>query len=236
MEEKRLFIGAEVWAPWPKEEPRGRHILPENRHLTLEFLGNVKPPELRPPRLTTALVGKTDKLVFLPKKEERIAAYHIEFYGEDLLKSYIGKEYLPHVSVARAPFNKKEWEENFTPLPVIIPAIHLYMSIGNLTYKPLATHKLPLPFVEIEHAADIAFHIYGNTLAEIFLHAQIALAFKFPPLLKYVNEGKPTSLDEIIMALNVIVALTDQDMGCPFKAVSFHGEYKNNSWEMIVDV
>ncbi len=41
-EEKRLFFGAEVSAPWPKELPQGRVLEEKARHLTLAFLGETR--------------------------------------------------------------------------------------------------------------------------------------------------------------------------------------------------
>lgn len=97
------------------------------------------------------------------------------------------------------------------------------------------------PFHEIEHIADIAFTVKGESLPELHYHAFIALSFYEPQLLKHHHRLLTVdSLDEIIKNLNTIVSIVDAKQGCAFKAVSYHGEIKEDkgtlSWEMIVDV
>jgi len=106
----------------------------------------------------------------------------------------------------------------------------------------LWSYALKEPFLEIEHAADIAFHIRGESIRQLFHNALTALAFKYPALLKFnTDKVHLTDINDIIIALNQIISRTDCAVGCPFKAVSFHGEIKNEvdhilNWEMIVDV
>lgn len=68
----------------------------------------------------------------------------------------------------------------------------------------------------------------------------MALAFECPELVPYLDsEGEVGSLEEVIMKLNEIVTHGDREIGTPFKAVSFHGDVKEEeilTWEMIVDV
>ncbi len=97
------------------------------------------------------------------------------------------------------------------------------------------------PFDEIEHIADIAFIVRGETLLELHYHAFIALSFYDPELLKYKHKLlKTKSLDEIIINLNSLVSVVDAKQGCTFKAISYHGEISENNgiltWEMIIDV
>lgn len=137
---------------------------------------------------------------------------------------------------------ENEWQEAFTPLPMAITGMHLFESIGNLKYEPCWSYPLKPPFKEIEHTADIAFMIYGEDLEQLFRHAFIALAFKFPPLMNFFYEkNEIKNVDDVVMALNRAVSKADEHFGCPFKAVSFHGEINKEqdqalNWEMIVDV
>ncbi len=148
----------------------------------------------------------------------------------------------PHITIARAPFDRNAWEESFSPFPFFIKAIHLYQSLGNLTYESLWSLPLLTPFEEFEHTADIAFLIQGEEMQELHLNAQLALAWKFPPMLPYLfKPAFKNSLNEVIIDLNERVSEADMRIGTPFKAVSFHGEVKKNAqnilqWEMIVDV
>ena len=87
----------------------------------------------------------------------------------------------------------------------------------------------------------MAFHVCGETFNQLFQNAQVALAFDVPlPLGFFSQEKEFASLEEIVIGLNEVVSYADKEIGCPFKAVSFHGEIKKIDdvfhWEMIVDV
>lgn len=261
---KRLFFGAQVEAPWPKDYPNARMIPEEVRHLTLAFLGQNSfskfkkiLPFIPRPSFVIGPVGIAKELVFLPKETSRVVASSIDWlktneplntYQKELSDwlqeqgySLDQRPFFPHLTIARAPFDKEQWQEHFTPLPFFIKAIHLYQSMGNLQYQTLWQCSLLPPFDELEHTADIAFLIRGHSIQELHRHAQIALTFKFPPLIKFYTSHLQNSLEEIIISLNERIALADADVGCPFKAVSFHGTIKPDEenilhWEMIVDV
>lgn len=261
---KRLFFGGEIQATWPKELPHGRVLNEYERHLTLAFLGTTSLtdlqkilPSLPLPAFRFAPVGKLKRFLFLPEKHPHVVAGEIEWlsYGDEIrgfqhtLVSWLkahdfpidAREFFPHVTIAREPFAAGEWKEVKDEIPLIFSAIHLYESIGNLTYVPRWSHAFLLPFEELEHTADIAFCIQAESVPQLHLHAQMALAFKFPPLLPYLPLSEENSLDDIVIALNDLVARADAEIGTPFKAVSFHGEIaridsQTIEWEMIVDV
>jgi len=261
---KRLFFGAEVAAPWPDKLPAA-HLLPiEVRHITLSFLGNIAYSKLQPllkeipvPAFKIEPAAWCDKIVFLPPDSPRVIATNVKWFTKDEpLLSYQKdlavwldshqfkldkREFFPHVTLARAPFRAEDWENAIETLPLQIKAIHLYESLGNLTYVPLWSHHFHPAFTEIDHTADIAFTIYGSSVQQLHLNAKIALAFKFPRLLNYFGSTLHDSLDDIIIDLNYLIAQADAAIGCPFKAVSFHGNIIEEpsmllKWEMIVDV
>lgn len=263
--EKRLFFGAEVTAPWPETYPPGRIIEVPFRHITLAFLGNCSLPSLQSilptspkPDFKIGPAGKSDRLLFLPKHHPRVVAMHIEWlqnqeqlnrFQKNLL-AWLEKEgykvdkreLLSHVTLARSPFDPQIWGASFTELPLYIKAIHLYESVGELRYLSRWEYPFTPPFVEIEHTADIAFHIRGHTLHELYLHAALALCFKYPSMTAYFsNIDLLHSFEDIVAALNALIAKVDVEIGSPLKAVSYHGEVKKNAeglmeWEMIVDV
>lgn len=232
--------------------------------MTLSFLGRASLPALQQilpsaplPSFRIGAVGKCDNVLFFPEENPHVAAGHINWlsHGEEVasfqreLAGWLSEHgykkerraFSPHVTLAREPFSIEEWKKLPCNFPLILTGIHLYESVGNLTYQPLWSHPLLLPFEEFEHTADIAFLIRGESVREIHLHAQMALAFKFPPLLSFFAPESADTLDEIVMALNRLIARTDIEIGIPFKAVSFHGNLKTSSaqileWEMIVDV
>lgn len=265
LEQKRVFFGLEVQAPWPKSLPQGRLLNESQRHLTLAFLGKINYNLLKKtlqsiplPSFKVGFAGKFDQCLFLPLHHPRVVAWHIDFmeekspldaYYEQLIKWLQDKgfkpdtrhSFNPHVTIARAPFNKHAWENAFLPLPCLLNNIHLYESKGQLQYEPVWSFPLESPFEEISHIADVAYWVRGENYDHLYRHAGIALAFSFPEMLPYLEKRDGIhSLDEVIICLNELVAKIDREINCPFKAVSFHSrlEEKNKilHWEMIVDV
>lgn len=262
-DKKRLFFGAQVEAAWPQELPEGRIIPEETRHITLAFLGQIGFLALERllhetplPLFCLGIGGIGAEFLFLPKEEHRVVALNINwledphplFAFQKNLSEWLEQSgytlkkhaFFPHITIARAPFSTEEWKQHFEPTPFFISAIHLYESLGNLDYRSLWNCALIPPFTELEHTADIAFEIRGESIKQLFINAQLALFFKFPPLTQIYTPSAVISLDEIIIELNRMIALADEEFGCPFKAVSFHGKISERGrlliWEMIVDV
>ena len=258
---QRLFFGLEVDSPWPSFYPEGRLISEKQRHITLAFLGFVDPTALQKsiekiplPSFSIGPVGFCDQLLFLPEERPRTVSWHIEWLSEEReLSGYrvellhwldkLGyrtdrRPFLPHLTIARTPFKREEWE-GFSSQPFITKALHLYESIGNLHYPSRWQFPLEPAFEEFEHTADLAFSVRASNLQQLYLHAALALSFKFPPLIAYLKRPNNKTIGDffdVISALNELIAVADQEQGCPFKAVSYHGQFKENSWEMIVDV
>ncbi len=261
---KRLFFAFELKAAWPDALPQGRVLKEESRHVTLAFLGNqslskllqdVKDLPWSEPFLGFA--GWCNKVHFLPKRHPRVVAGHVvwsDFEGVmEVQKALTGwleqheypvdeRPFHPHLTLARSPFRYNDWRKAIHSFPVIATGLNLYESVGNLCYEPVWKFPLIAPIEEIEHTADVAFRIRGKNLREIFLNALVALSFKSSALLHYGTDLEGIeSLDDVIMKLNGVISHADADHGCPFKAISYHGELvreKENQlkWEMIVDV
>ncbi len=263
---KRVFFALEVHAPWPENLPKGHLLDPEDRHATLAFLGDVTIAPLQQyldnqfpsPPFKVGFAGTFSKCLFLPPRHPNVVAWDVDWldnnqplaeYRETFLKwlkvqNYHPKEHegpwLCHVTMARQPFDWDGWKKTFKPLPMTIHAIHLYESLGHSKYKPIWSYPLIPPFQEIEHTADIAFLVNGENASQIHRHAQTALAFRFPALIPFMNQNKFENLEDIILNLNDIIAKADATIGCPFKAISYHGQLQEKDsilqWEMIVDV
>lgn len=263
-QKKRLFFALEVMAPWPLHLPSGRIIHEDQRHVTLAFLGDVsysplekQLAEIPLPAFSLGLVGEFDQPLFLPEKRPHVAAWHVNWLSQqnaliEYQKSLVHwlqaigystdrRPLLSHVTLARTPFNILEWKKAFALLPCMAYRLHLYESLGNSNYQPIWTHTLQAPFEEIEHTADIAFLIRGKNYEELYTHALTALAFRFPPILRELHEETIGSLEKLIAILNEKICKLDATIGCPFKALSFHGKLQPIAghlleWEMIVDV
>lgn len=263
--QKRLFFGFEVDAQWPQDLPKGRILDERHRHMTAAFLGNIDYdlflkilPSIPKPSMRVGLAAQLDACLFLPEHHPRVVAWHVKWIddGSPLLsyqKSLVkwlksnqyhvdDREFLPHVTLCRSPFYPREWKKGFSPLPCGITNLHLYESTGHLQYIPLWTYSIQSPFEEIEHTADIAFNIYGENIKQLHTHSQIALATRFPPLLRYLSKDIDVkSIAEIVADLNSTIARADTEIGCPLKAVSYHEDVQMDQnqvvrWEMIIDV
>jgi 2'-5' RNA ligase len=261
---KRLFFGLEILSAWPEVLPEGRIISEQNRHMTLAFLGSSDFEKLKShlhdmplPDFKVGIVGQFDQPLFLPPHHPHVVAWGISWLEEsqellsfyDALAAWLDKiecpcdrrhGFLPHVTIARPPFHIHDWKKSFSPLPMMTGSFHLYESLGNLEFSKLWTHPLLPPFEEIEHTADIAYLVHAKDFNALFNHAKVALSFSFPPLLPFLTPVKSfNSVEEIVMELNEIVRVADREVGCPFKAVSFHGKLVQDElyhWEMIIDV
>lgn len=259
---QRLFFAAELTGAWPQEFPSGRILKEDDRHLTLVFIGPASLSELMAKMKTMPLppfhlgpASFTTKWVFLPNEQApRVVAAEVDSlvsvvdYQKTLaswLKDqgypYDLRPFLPHLTVARGTFDVEAWKKIPCQIPFYIRSIALLESLGNSRYQHQWRHSFLPPFAEIEHTADIAFLIRGENFQDLYHHAQIALAFKFPPLIAYFSKKThfPT-LDSVIAELNGLLARADLELGIPFKAVSYHDETTFHSghleWRMIVDV
>jgi len=262
---KRLFFGVEVHAPWPQKLPRGRILDAQYRHMTLVFLGNIDftvltklLDDLPKPQSNIGEVGYFDSCLALAPRHPNVIAWHAHWLGignslpdyQKSLAAYLtqcnfhidGRIWLPHITLCRKPFDIQEWNKAFKPLPFYTGSLHLYESMEKNIYTPIWSLAMHAPFVEIEHTADVAFHIRGSTLLQLYYNAFTALAFKFSPLLEFYKQPEDLhSLDDLIILLNDIISRADMSIGSPLKAVSFHGalttiENETLLWEMIVDV
>lgn len=263
MEEGRFFLAFEVSSPW-NEEPPGRYIKKGYRHLTLIFIGKLKRESMEEISKNIPLpsfkVGPSaifDKILFLPRFRPNVVAYEVNWLGNDYpiiyqkeLLNFFEKNgvaiknsrpFLSHVTLCRRPFKRSKWKIYFKKLPLYIESLTLFESFENSRYKRIWKREFVPPFVEIEHTADIAFHIRGKNFLELFKNGFIALSFKSPKIINYFSlPEKIDNIDDVIIALNNIITRCDIAIGSDFKAVSFQAkvemEEKIIKWEMIVDV
>lgn len=263
---KRLFWGMEIISSWPHEWPNGRILAEPDRHLTLLFLGDNhlstildQVNSFPDPGFRIGLGGVFDRPVFLPHRDPNTAGWHIRMLEqEDRVLNFRNRlmswtkeigisvrersddEFLFHATMARQPFVVDEWKKAFQKRPVFLKNIQLYESLGFSNYKVVWTHEILAPFQSKEHTADLAFTVRGESFLQLYIHAALAIAFHFSPFLDYLEEVSFQDIIDVIRQLNVMVARADAEIGCPFKAVSFHSDVVEKDqileWEMIVDV
>lgn len=264
-EQKRLFFGLDIQAPWPHQMPKGRMVAKHHRHLTLAFLGNVPsyPLEESLERfievpLEVGPAGYFDYYLPLPSGHPHVIAWHASFFHDEgavanlqrlladwlLQRGYLvdKKPWLPHVTLCRQPFETHAWEEAFAPIPFYCGGIHLYESKGDLQYIPLWSCPLKAPFEELSPSAGSGFVIRGKDLEQIYHHAITALSFKMPASLESMDL-RPSLLNikQLASSLNELITSVDRKVGSDIKAVSFPGalhEVRGGllELEMIIDV
>lgn len=262
---KRLFLGMNAEAPWPEKWPEGRVIEEPHRHFTFAFIGDEDAnrllalmPRCPKPPFKVGLAGFFDACLLFPPRHPHVVAWRgafgpkqqalIEYQKEveiwlaveDVSFRESQREFVPHATVCRQPFDAKKWQNAFQGLPVISSSLHLFESLGYSKYQSLWNYALPLPFTELPHTADLAFLIRGESLEELHWNASMALCYHHPELLKYCRVvEKINDLNAIIIDLNNLIGVADSECGSPYKAVSFHGDLIKNElleWEMIIDV
>jgi 2'-5' RNA ligase len=259
---KRLFFAMEVVAPWPDKYPAGRLICESDRHLTLAFLGDADLsfierhlPSMPQPSFSMGPTGVFTKPLFLPVHEPHVVAWHVGWWEKErailqyrqTLVEWIRKlgfsiqdSFLPHVTMARKPEKPEEWERSFSPLPFFAKDILLCSSLGHSTYETCWKMAIAAPFTPIEHMADIAYIVRGESLEALYVHAWAALCFFEPLLTVYFVPESPATLLQLIACLNARIAMADSERGCSIKAVSHHGTLRqldnHIEWEMIADV
>lgn len=264
--QKRLFLGFDVSCHWTYEPDDHQMISHKNRHVTMAFLGRQDVEKLLKALKTLSIfpfsispAGFFDACLTMPSAHPTVIAWkmHVLTSGKALFAFHATllkwldekkivcdakhKELFAHVTVSRNLEMAASWQEGFQPIPFLLTAFHLYESLGDSQYRKLWSRMLLPAFEEIEHVADMGYRIRGKTLRDVYLHAQLALAHYDPNVLKFITGPlKMANLDEIIYSLNQVLTKMDIEMGSPFKAISYHGNLRENEgvleWEMIIDV
>lgn len=262
----RLFFGFQIEAAWPKVLPLGRLVAEKERHITALFLGRQDRQKIVSLAETLTELpfaigpaGVFAQCLLFPHKHPRAVVWTIDWHSakeplfafqrslqqlfvENSIIQPEDRDFVPHVTLCRPPFHPQGWQKAFKPLPLMICQLHLFESLGHSTYRSLWHRSFLKAYQEIEHTADMAFIICGQTIRELHAHAQLALAHIYPPFITFFSkEPHVETFDDMIAQLNALIAHTDSAIGCPLKAVSYHGQIKQGpkntlEWEMIIDV
>lgn len=214
---RRVFFGFDAVAPWPDPLPAGRVLRPQDRHVTLAFMGMVEVDSLlklmpycpKPPPM--GAVGAYTECLFLPPKKPRGVAWKLDWWTQkDALYEYqraltewlidcdyaphsTKRGWLPHTTIARGDYSDTQWRQDFRPLPVITTHLHLFESLGHSQYDPLWSLPLQRPFTR---TANLEWQVTGKTLADVYLGAHAALCFDDTRLMPFKNQAIPHTPDE----------------------------------------
>ncbi len=249
-ENGRFFFGYDIKAPWPENEPKGRIIPFESRHMTARFIGTCLRSQIIN-AITSFdfdpffLTGILNAIILLPAKDPHClslvfkpimgaqSSIDLQISLEKLLldtridtrllqQNHI--ERLPHVTLCRTPFDAEEWRKEFHPLTCYCSELTLFETVGPLKYHKIKSWPLLSPFEVLDHTADLAFWIHGRNYTELFYNALLALSFFYLPFSKFIPTQHPsfTHLGIVIDSLNEVISKIDIEIGSPFKAVSRH--------------
>jgi 2'-5' RNA ligase len=250
----RLFFAMRAKLPF-FEIPFGRSLVEKDRHLTLTFLGEKKKDEILSQMQKLPLPfnllspsARCDEILFL----SNVVALNVKFFTDlacvlsikrdldSLFEIDEAQTWLPHITVARAPFDIMGYQKLKINLPALFSSFHLYESKGSLAYDPIWSFEFLEPFEIVSHTADLAFKIRGETFSDLFHSAALAICFQYPHLFKFYEKKECTNLEEVIERLNQFITLCDIEIGSQIKAVSHSSnialENKIYTWEMILDL
>jgi 2'-5' RNA ligase len=205
-DKKRLLFGLEAHAPWPESLADVKTLKARHRHLTLVYFGDVSYKKLHDeirympkPDFRVGPVAISDSSLSLSNRSPDMIAWHVDPFGSDLINDYQyelveyftekgydfdKKKYVKHITLGKSSLLKKEMKKSFKPLPLYFSNLHLYESLKGDQYEPIWTYDLLPPF---EEGKGGQFILYGESFQQIFLNAQIALAFKCPELVPFLD-------------------------------------------------
>ncbi len=256
-DDKRLFFGFEVHAPWPDSLPGANTLKAKHCHLTLLYLGSTSYkkirnliPQMPNPPFRVGPLGVSDACLCLPKRHPDIITWHVEPFGSDPITAYQKevtdflvnhgyeikeKQQIKHITLGRSAILKKELKKSFRPTPLYFKNLHLYESLKGNRYEPIWTHDLLPPFEEVNKGS---FTLYGESFQQVFLNAQIALAFKFPALTPFLDPHyKVRNLHDGGVRLTAIINQAYREANVPIESAFFPEEGKESkgvlTWDLI---
>lgn len=256
---KRLLFGFETHAPWPEGLPEVKTLKAKHRHLTLLYFGDVSYKKLHDeirympkPPFRVGPVAISDSCLCLPKRSPDIVTWHVDPFGEDPINDYQQtlveyfaehdydfekKKYIKHITIGKSVPLKKEMKKHFKPLPLYCSNLHLYESLKGDQYEPIWTYDLLPPFEEQEGGQ---FLLYGESFQQVFLNAQIALAFKFPELVPFLDASyQVRNLHDGGIRLTTLLETAYRAIKIPIEKVTFPDNGKQEkgllSWPLHVE-
>jgi 2'-5' RNA ligase len=208
---KRVFIALKVFSNWKDNQVKGRIIDRKWRHITLAFLGQTEISKLLKfveeiPAiwdLEIPIFGYFNKLLLLPPFKARVLGLNPLFF-ENTEKIFTFQQtltnelaqvgllnqksvnWLPHVSLVRAPFNYLSYSKHFFNFPFYCESIVIYESLGHLKYKELLSYPLKEPFTISETENSILIKAFGLKSEQLNFSLYLGL-IKFSGLNLHLN-------------------------------------------------
>lgn len=256
---KRLLFGFEALAPWPDVLPDEKTLKARKRHLTLLFFGNTSYKKMYQhirympkPFFRLGPVAVADSFLSLPHRSSNVLTWHVESFGENLIDEYQrvifdyfeekgypleGKKFIKHITLGKNGSIIQEIKKNFHPLPLCFLNLHLYEKHQDEHYEPIWTYDLLPPFEEVEEGH---FFIHGESFQQLFLNAQIALAFKCPEFVPFLDQTyQVRNLQDGGVRLTTLINQAYRAVKLPIKKAIFpDGGYERNglaTWDLFVE-
>lgn len=234
---RRLFFGFEVDTPDQIALAAGKLLAKKDRHITLAFLGEVDLEILLThlnhfpkPDFTDGFMGIFSEVLFLPPPHPTSVAYKATFPGKERsirmfqqrLVNWLKvlgfppdepeREWLPHVTFARKPFEFSPWRDAFQSCPFAVSKLHLYESMGDTKYEPRWTYSFK-PVYE-------ATIVRGRIFTEWFFHMKAALSMRHPQLWEFFQDSsEPRSHREAYQMINRGIAAANAKHGLGINAL-----------------
>lgn len=256
---KRLLFGFEVHAPWPEMLPDEKTLKAKKRHLTLLFFGNTSYKKIHEhirympkPFFRVGPIAIADSPLRLPNRSPDILTWHVEAFGENFIDEYQrlihdyfeekgydleGKKFIKHITLGKSASLIKEAKKNFQPLPLYFSTLHLYEKHQGDHYEPIWTYDLLPPFEEKKKGH---FILNGESFQQLFLNAQIALAFKYPALIPFLDQSyEVRNLHDGGIRLTTLINQAYRAIKVPITKAIFpdrgHEEKGLLSWDLFVE-
>ncbi|MDJ0652344.1 MAG: hypothetical protein QNJ27_05000 [Simkaniaceae bacterium] len=256
---KRLLFGFEVYAPRPESLPDEKTLKAKKRHLTLLFFENISYEKIYDhirfmpkPFFRVGPVAIADSSLRLPNRSPDILTWHVEAFGDDLIdeyqrrihdyfeeKGYVveRKKFIKHITLGRSASLVKEAKKNFRPLPLYFSNFHLYEKHPGEHYEPIWTYDLLLPFEEKKKGH---FILRGGSFQQLFLNAQIALAFTCPALVPFLDQSYVVrNLQDGEVRLTTLINQAYKAVKVPIKKAIFPDKGQEEkgllSWDLFVE-
>ena len=255
---KRLLFAFEAYAPFPSNIDLSSNINGQKNHVTLLFFGDVSYKKIHEtirympkPSFKVGLAGLSTGLIQIPKRDpslltcnvDLLGTKQIDFYQSQIMDYYTqygfdfkGKKFLKHITLGTSSIPDQELMGLLFPLPLYLKNLNLFEVRPGERFESIWTYDLLPPFVEHDLGHYV---IHGESFQQIFINAQIALAFKNPRFTPFIDSSyQVRNLHDGGVMLTTLINKAYRLAGVEIEKVSFsdNGSQANGVlvWDFFV--